>query len=95
MNVYRNSPPLPGIFRPSHLVPSTHAKLLPDSEDLSEIKDFSSDDEITDAEAGELAMNDDRAHSPSRGEDTRASHPTSTRSTVREQSSSSQTTSNR
>ena len=95
MNVYRNSPPLPGIFRPSHLVPSAHAKLLPDSEDSSEIKGFSSDDEITDVEAGESAMNDDRAHSPSRGEDTRAGHPTSTPSIVRKRSSSSQTTSNR
>ena len=94
MNVYRSSPPLPGIFRPSHFVPSAHAKLLPDSEDSSEIEGFSSDDEITDAEAGESVMDDDRAHSPSRSEDTRAGHPTSTRSTVRKRSSSSQTTSN-
>ena len=95
MNVYRSSPPLPGIFRPSHLVPSAHAKLLPDSEDFLEIEGFSFDDEITDAEAGESAMNDDRAHSPSRGEDTHAGHPMSTRSTVRKRSSSLQTTSNR
>ena len=95
MNVYRSSPPLPGIFRPSHLVPSSHAKLLPDSKDSLEIEGFSSDDEITDAEAGESAMDDDRAHSPSRSEDTRAGHPRSTRSTMRKRSSSSQTTSNR
>ena len=95
MNVYRSSPPLPGIFCPSHLVPSAHAKLLPDSEDFLEIEGFSFDDEITDAEAGELAMDDDRAHSPRRSEDTRAGHPSSTRSTVRKRSSSSQTTSNR
>ena len=63
MNVYMSSPPLPGIFPPSYLVPSAHAKLLPDSEDLSEIKDFSSDDEITDAETRESPMDDDRAHS--------------------------------
>ena len=63
MNVYRSSPPLPGIFRPSHLFPSAHAKLFPDSEDSSEIEGFSSDDEITDAEAGESPMDDDRAHS--------------------------------
>ena len=63
MNVYRSSPPLPGIFRPSHLVPSAHAKPLPGSEDSSEIEGFSSDDEITDAEAGESPMDDDRAHS--------------------------------
>ena len=81
--MYRSSPPLPGIFRPSHFVPSAHAKLLPDS-----------DDETTDAEAGESAGNDDRAHSPSRSKDTRAGHPTGTRSTVWKRSSSSQTTSN-
>ena len=89
MNVYRSSPPLPGIFRPSHLFLSAHAKLFPDSEDSSEIEGFSSDDEITDAEAGESAMDDDRAHSPSRSEDTRAGHPRSTRSTMRKRSSSS------
>ena len=95
MNVYWNSPPLPGIFHPSHLVPSAYAKLLPDSEDSSEIEGFSSDDGTTDAKAGESAKDDDRAHSPSRSEDTRAGHQTSTRSTVRKRSSSLQTTSNR
>ena len=65
MNVYRSSPPLPGIFCPSYLVPSAHAKLLPDSEDFSEIEGFSSDDETTDAEAGESARDDDRADNPS------------------------------
>ena len=65
MNVYRSSPPLPGIFRPSHFVPSAHAKLLPDSEDFSEIEGFSSDDETTDGEAGESARDDDRADNPS------------------------------
>ena len=93
MNVYMSSPPLPGIFPPSYLVPSAHAKPLPDSEDSSEIEGFSYD-ETTDAEAGELAGDDGRAHSPSRSEDTHAGHPTSTRSTVRKRSSSSQTTSN-
>ena len=95
MNVYRSSPPLPGIFCPSYLVPSAHAKLLPDSEDFLEIEGFSFDDEITDAEAGESAKDDDRAHSPSRSEDTRAGLPTGTRSTVRKRNSSSQATSNR
>ena len=95
MNAYRSSPPLPGIFRPSYLVPSAHAKHLPDSEDSSEIKGFSSDDETTDVEAEESARDDDKAHSPSRSEDTRAGLPTDTRSTVRKRSSFSQTTSNR
>ena len=79
VNVYRSSPPLPGIFRPSHLVPSAYAKLVPDSEDSSEIKGFSSNDETANAEAAESAGDDDRAHSPSRSEHTHAGHPTSTR----------------
>ena len=95
MNVYRSSPPLPGIFRPSYLVPSAHAEPLPDSEDSSEIEGFSSDDETTNAEPAESAGDDDRAHSPSRSEDTHAGHPTSTRSTVRKRQSSSQTSSDR
>ena len=95
MNVYRSNPPLPGIFRPSHLVPSAYNKLVPDFEDSSEIKGFSSDDETTNAEATESARDDDRAHNPSQSEDTHAGHPRSTRSTVRKRSSSSQTTSDR
>ena len=65
MNAYRSSPPLPGIFRPSYLVPSAHTEPLPGSEDSSEIEGFSSDDETTDAEAGESARDDDRADNPS------------------------------
>ena len=83
MNVYRSSPPVPGIFRPSHLIPSAYAKLVPDSEDSSEIEGFSSDDETENAKATELGGDDDRTDSPNRSEDTRAGHPTSTRSTVR------------
>ena len=95
MNVYRSSPPLPGIFRPSHLVPSAYDKLVPNSEDSSEIEGFCSDDETANAETAESAGNDDRVHSPSRSENTHAGHPSSTRSTTRKRSSSSQTTSNR
>ena len=95
MNVSRSSPSLPGIFRPSHLIPSAYAKLVPDSEDSSEIEGFNSDDENADAEAVESAMDDDRAHSPSRSDDTHAGHPMSTPSTVRKRNSSSQATSNR
>ena len=95
MNVYRSSPPLPGIFRPSHLVSSAYAKLVPDSEDSSEIEGFSSDDETANAEAAESAGDDDRAHRPSRSEDTHAGHPTSTCSTVRKRRSTSQTSSDR
>ena len=95
MNVYRSSPPLPGIFCLSHLVPSAYNKLVPNSEDSSEIEGFSSDDETTNAEAAESARNDDRVHSPSRSKNTHAGHPSSTHSTVRKRSSSTQTTSNR
>jgi len=95
VNVYRSSPPLPSIFCPSYLVPSANAEPLPDSEDSLEIEGFSSDDETTNAEPAESAGDDDRAHSPSRSEDTHAGHPRSTRSTVRKRSSSSHTTSNR
>ena len=95
MNVYRSSPPLLGIFRPSHLVPSAYDKLVPDFEDFLEVEGFSSDDETANLEASESAGDDDRAHSPSRSEDTHAGHPRSTRSTVRKRSSSSHTTSNR
>ena len=83
MNVYRSSPPLLGIFRPSHLVLSAYDKLVPDSEDFSEVEGFSSDDETANAEAAESAGDDDRAHSPIRSEHTHAGHPTSTGSTVR------------
>ena len=62
MNLYRSSPPLPGIFRPSHLVPSAYVLV---SEDSSEIEGFSSDDETANAEATESGGDDIRAHDPS------------------------------
>ena len=95
MNVYRSNPPLPGIFRLSHLVPSAYNKLVPNSEDSSEIEGFSSDDETTNAEAAESAGDDDRAHSPSRGGGTHAGHPTSSHSAARKRSGSPQTTINK
>ena len=99
MNVYRSNPPLPGIFRPSHLVPSAYNKLVHDFEDSSEIEGFSSDNETNNAEAGETAgeaaSDDGRGRSASPSEDTHVGHPKSTRSTVRKRSSSSQTTSDR
>ena len=95
MNVYRSSPPLPGIFCPPHLLPSAYNPFVPDSEDSSEIEGFSSDDETANAEAAELSRDEDKANSPSRSEGTHASHPTSTRSAARKRSSSSETTNNR
>ena len=95
MNVYRSSPPLPGIFRPSHFIPSAYNQFVPDFEDSSEIKGFSSDDEVADAEAAESVRDEDRANSPSRTEGTHVGHPTNTRSATRKRRSSSQTTNNR
>ena len=83
---------MPSIFRPSHLIPSAYAKLVPDSKDSSEIEGFSSDDETANAEAAESAGDDNRVHSPSRSGGTHAGHPTSTRLAARKQSSSPQTT---
>jgi hypothetical protein len=93
--VYRSSPPLPGIFRPSHLVPSTHAQPLPDSEDSSEIEGFSSDDKTDNADAREATRDDGREHSASPSEDTQAGHPKGTRSVARKRRSSTQATSSR
>ena len=82
MNVYRSSPPLPGIFRPSHLLPSAYNPFVPNSEDSSEFESFSSDNEAASAEAAESARDEDRADSPSRSKGTYADHPTSTCSAV-------------
>ena len=95
MNVYRSSPPLLGIFHPSHLVPSAYNQFVPDSEDSSEIKGFNSNDENADAEAVESVRDEDRSNSPSRTEGTHVGHPTNTRSATRKRRSSSQTTNNR
>ena len=89
MNVYRSSPPLPGIFRPSHLLPSAYNPFIPDYEDSSEFESFSSDNEAANAEAAESARDEDRTNSPSRSEGACADHPASTRSAVRKRSSSS------
>ena len=83
MNVYRSSPPLPGIFHPSHLLPSAYNPFVPDSEDSSEFESYSSDDEAANVEAAESARDEDRANSPSQSEGTRADHLTSTRSAAK------------
>ena len=95
MNVYSSSPPLPGIFHPSHLLPSAYNPFVPNSEDSSEIEVFSSDDEAANAEAMESTRDEDRANSPSRSEGTHADHPTNIRLAARKRSSSSQTANNR
>ena len=95
MNVYRSSPPLLGIFRPSHLLPSAYNPFVPDSEDSSEFESFSSDNEAASAEAVELARDEDRTDNASRSEGTCADQPARTRSAARKQNSSSQTADNR
>ena len=49
VNVYKSSPPLPGMFRPYHLLPSAYNPFVPDSEDSSEFESFSSDNEAASA----------------------------------------------
>ena len=95
MNVYRSSPPLPGIFRPSHLLPSAYNPFVPDSEGSSDFESFSSDNKAASAEAAESARDEDMTESPSRSEGTCADHPASTRSAARKRSSSSQAADNR
>jgi hypothetical protein len=95
VNVYRSSPPLSGIFRPSHLLLSAYNTFVPDYEDSSEFESFNSDNKAASAEAAESARDEDRADSPSRSEGTCSDHPTSTRSAARKRSSSSQTADNR
>jgi len=95
VNVYRSSPPLPGIYRPSHLVPSAHAQPLIDSEDSSEIEGFSSDDEADNAKAGKAAGDNGKERSSSPSEDTKVGNPKGTRSAMRKRRSSLQATSNR
>ena len=60
VDVCRNSPPLPGIFRPFHLLPSTHAPPKPNPEEHISMENYidSSDNEFDHAEVGEAAGDD-------------------------------------
>jgi len=60
VDVYRSSPPLPGIFRPFHLLPSTHAPPKPNPEEHISMENYidSSDNEFDRAEVGEAAGDD-------------------------------------
>ena len=96
VNVYRSSPPLPGIYCPSYLVPSAHAQPLPNFEDSSEIEGFSSDDETDNAEAKEVAGGDNgEEDSPSPNMSAQADQSKGTRTVARKRRSSAQSTSNR
>ena len=59
--MYRSSPPLLGIFRPFHLLPSAHAPPKPNPEDSPDMEDYidSSDSEFGCAEARETAGEDE------------------------------------
>ena len=59
MNVYRSSPPLPGIYHHFYLLPSAHAPPQLDSEDSLGIESYDFDDESGHAEAGEAAGEDE------------------------------------
>ena len=78
--MYRSSPLLPGIFRPFHLLPSTHAPPKPNPEESFSMESNidSSDIEFGRAEDGE-AEDESGGHSPSPSEGTRVDHPKGTR----------------
>ena len=60
MDVYRSSLPLPDIFHPFHLLPSTHAPPKPNPEEHISMENYidSSDNEFDHAEVGEAAGDD-------------------------------------
>ena len=72
--MYRSSPPLPCIFRPFHLLLSTHAPPKPDPEESLSIESYidSFDSEFGHAEAGEDTGEDE----------TRVAHPKGARTTA-------------
>ena len=85
MDIYRSSPPLPGIFRPFHLLPSAHAPPKPNPKESFSMESYidSSDIEFGRAEDGETAGDDESGgHSPSPSEGTRVDHPKGTRTAV-------------
>ena len=84
--MYRSSPPLPGIFRPFHLLPSAHAPPKPNLEQSSSMESYidSSDSEFGLAEDGEAAGEDESGEqSPSPSDGARVDHPRGTRTTAR------------
>ena len=93
MDVYRSSPPLPGIFRPFHLLPSAHALPKPDPEESLSMESYidSSDSEFGRAEAGEAAGDEEGGErSPSPSEGTWVDHPKGTRTAARKRRGASQ-----
>ena len=93
MDVYRSSPPLPGIFRPFHLLPRAHAPPKPNPEESLEMEDYidSSDSEFGRAEAGgSTGEEESRDQSPNPSGSTRADNPKGLRSAARKGRASSQ-----
>ena len=82
--MYRSSPPLSGIFRPFHLLPSAHAPPKPNLEEFLSMESYidSSDSEFRRAEAGEAAGEEESGgRSPGPSEGTRVDHPKGARMT--------------
>ena len=93
MDVYRSSPSLPGIFRPSHLLASAHAPPKPDPEESLSMESYidSSNSEFGRAEAGGSAGEEDsRERSPSLSDGARADHPKGLHLAARKRRASSQ-----
>ena len=83
--MYRSSPLLPGIFRPFHLLPSTHAPPKPNPEESLSMENYidSSDSEFGRAEDGEATGEDESGgHSPSPSDGTQVNHPKGTQTTL-------------
>ena len=93
MDVYRSSPPLPGIFHPFHLLPSAHAPPKPNPEESLSIESYidSSDSEFGRAVAGQPAGEEEgRERSPNPSGSTQVDHPKGTRTTARKRRGCSQ-----
>ena len=93
VDMYRSSPPLPGIFHPFYLLPGAHASPQPNPKESLSMESYidSSNSEFGHAEAGEAADGDESGgHSSSLSEDTRVDHPKGTWSTARKHRGASQ-----
>ena len=83
MDVYRSSPPLPGIFHPFQLLPRAHALPKPDPEESLSMESYidSTNSEFGHAEAGDASGKDgSMERRPSPSDSARADHPKGLRS---------------
>jgi hypothetical protein len=81
MDVYKSSPPLPGIIRPFHLLPSANAPPKQDPKESLSMECYidSSDSEFGRAEAGE---DESGGRSPIPSESARVDHPKGAQTTT-------------